>query len=311
VRRRAAIDAAFDAAEEAGRAGRDEPLSQYAAKAGSWEIMFRAIITWYSSHEADQVSTLDYARYRDTFEDWAIPGGYGNLLTCFAKKEPLVLDCPVRRISRLSGRFLLEGERGRIEAKRIILALPTNVLNAGSPVIEPDLPAEIREALQSVPMGKGMKAVFALGEDAGVFTEESTGIGSDASSRTGAYHARPSLAPLVDAFYGGTLAEELERAGAQAAEDFARQEIRAVYGSQADRSLRFHCITGWNNDPYSLGAYSASTPGKGALRLRLAESFDDGLFLAGEHCSITAFSTVHGAWESGLLAAERAAASLD
>ena len=68
------------------------------------------------------------------------------------------------------------------------------------------------------------------------------------------------------------------------------------------RMLRTH----WASDPFTLGGYSHASPGRAASRLLFAEPVGERIVLAGEHCSIPFFSTVHGAHLSGIAAAERA-----
>ena len=67
------------------------------------------------------------------------------------------------------------------------------------------------------------------------------------------------------------------------------------------RFLRTH----WASDPYVLGGYSHAKPGRAASRLLFSDSVGDRIVLAGEHCSIPFFSTVHGAHLSGITAAEK------
>jgi monoamine oxidase len=68
--------------------------------------------------------------------------------------------------------------------------------------------------------------------------------------------------------------------------------------------------TAWLQDPWSRGSYSFALPGHADDRARLAAPVDDRLFFAGEACSPNFFSTAHGAWMSGVAAAEAALSSL-
>ena len=72
------------------------------------------------------------------------------------------------------------------------------------------------------------------------------------------------------------------------------------------KTLRTH----WASDPYALGGYSHAKPGKAASRLKFAEPVGDRIVLAGEHCSIPFYSTVHGAHLSGIAAAEKTSGML-
>jgi monoamine oxidase len=62
----------------------------------------------------------------------------------------------------------------------------------------------------------------------------------------------------------------------------------------------------WGIDPLSKGSYSYALPGKADCRGMLAAPVDDRLFFAGEACSPTDFSTAHGAYLTGIAAADRA-----
>ena len=63
-------------------------------------------------------------------------------------------------------------------------------------------------------------------------------------------------------------------------------------------------------DPFARGAYSHALPGHADKRAVLAASVDGRLFFAGEATSPNFFSTAHGAYETGVAAAEQALAAL-
>jgi monoamine oxidase len=68
--------------------------------------------------------------------------------------------------------------------------------------------------------------------------------------------------------------------------------------------------TAWAADPWARGSYSHALPGRAGERAVLATPVDGRLFFAGEACSPHAFSTAHGAWETGELAAREATTTL-
>ena len=61
--------------------------------------------------------------------------------------------------------------------------------------------------------------------------------------------------------------------------------------------------TQWNREPWTLGAFSAASPGVRRART-LMEPIRDRVFFAGEAVHETLWGTVGGAWESGERAAE-------
>jgi monoamine oxidase len=58
------------------------------------------------------------------------------------------------------------------------------------------------------------------------------------------------------------------------------------------------------------GAYSHALPGHAGTRRELARPFEQRMFFAGEATHPNDFSTAHGAYDSGLRAAEEAIAAL-
>lgn len=61
----------------------------------------------------------------------------------------------------------------------------------------------------------------------------------------------------------------------------------------------------WAADPFARGSYSFALPGKTACREKLAAAVDQRIFFAGEACSTHDFSTAHGAYFTGIAAAEQ------
>jgi monoamine oxidase len=82
-------------------------------------------------------------------------------------------------------------------------------------------------------------------------------------------------------------------------------ELVGILGSsfaQRLKPVRVHC---WGMDLFSRGSYSYALPGKAACRDALAVPVDQRLFFAGEACSKSDFSTAHGAYATGIAAADQ------
>jgi monoamine oxidase len=126
---------------------------------------------------------------------------------------------------------------------------------------------------------------------------------------TAGYHLRPFGWPIIECYFGGSCAAELEHGGLAAFFDFAVSELCGVFGSDFAHRLKPIRVHGWRSDPFALGAYSYASPGKADCRGTLAEPVDDRLFFAGEACSRHDFSTAHGGYLTGVAAAEQAIAA--
>jgi monoamine oxidase len=74
-----------------------------------------------------------------------------------------------------------------------------------------------------------------------------------------------------------------------------------TFGGDVAKSLSARVIvTAWEGDPWTLGSYSAATPGNGHMRGELARPVDDIVFFAGEATHTSFFATCHGAYLSGI-----------
>jgi monoamine oxidase len=91
---------------------------------------------------------------------------------------------------------------------------------------------------------------------------------------------------------------------------FAAGELARLFGNDIRKRMTPLAATAWQRDPWARGSYSFALPGHADDRAVLAAPVDDRLFFAGEACSRNFFSTAHGAWLSGIAAADAALASL-
>ena len=101
----------------------------------------------------------------------------------------------------------------------------------------------------------------------------------------------------------GEFSRNLENQGSLAMIDFVVNELKSNFGSKFyDKYFVKAIATGWNKNPFTLGAYSGAIPGKAGLRPRLKRPVGDRIFFAGE-ATAGAYGTVHGANRSGIRAA--------
>ena len=91
---------------------------------------------------------------------------------------------------------------------------------------------------------------------------------------------------------------------------FAADELANILGSDVRKHISPLASTAWQSDPWSRGSYSYALPGHADDRAILAAPVDERLFFAGEATSPNDFSTAHGAYMSGVAAADAALASL-
>ncbi len=286
----------------AAAAGRDVSLASILPQ-DDYRTRFDAVMTWAVGVETDHVSTLDLARYSHSQRNWAVAEGLGGVVTRAAQDLPVKLDCAVSQIHWGAESVRLQTVAGDVTADSVIVTVPTTVLATDAIRFEPPLPAEYRDAFASLPLGVANKVFFDLPAAALPFADTTHLLGRTDRSRTASYLVRPAGQPLLAAYFGGDLARELEAGGGLA--EFARDELRALFGAQVVNAIRGRLVTGWGQDPFALGSYSAARPGRAHCRELLARPLAPHLAFAGEACSLPFYGTLHGAWLSGQAAAER------
>ncbi|MBV9522811.1 MAG: FAD-dependent oxidoreductase [Alphaproteobacteria bacterium] len=271
---------------------------------GRWNPLLQAVSTWANGVELDRLSVADHARYTDSGINWRLREGYGSLFAALAEGLPIALANPVRHVDHRGRRIAVETARGTVDAAAVLVTLPPTLLAEGAVRFTPPLPAAKRAAAEGLPLGLADKLFLALDGPAPDLPADSHVLGSTTRIATGSYQLRPHGRPMIAAYFGGTLARELEAAGAEAMAQFARDELAGLFGNAFAKRLRRLSSSAWFGDPWARGSYSFALPGHAGDRAVLGAAIDRRLFFAGEACAPHFFSTAHGAFESGIAAAQ-------
>lgn len=308
----AEFDAAFAAFEarvaEAAARGEEGPASILFDLANRWNPRIDAISGALNGARFAEVSIRDYDAYRDTEVNWRVVEGYGRLVERLGANTPAVLDCPVSRIDRAGPVLRLDTARGRVEARVVILTLPTDLIAAEAVRFDPPLP-DLMEAAANLPLGLASKLHMTVA-GADDFPKDSQLWGRADTPDTAGYHLRPFGRPMIEAWFGGDIARQLEADGESAFFAFASDELANLLGSSMRKRIAPVAASMWGADPWSRGAYSHALPGCAGDRTRLKASIEDRIFIAGEATSEPFYGTAHGAWLEGERAAREALAAL-
>lgn len=286
----------------------DRPASDLLIPGCRWNGLLDTFSGIYNGAPFSDISVHDYDAFEDTGVNWRIAEGYGTTVAAYGEGLPAALDAPVSRIDRSGRRLRIETVRGTLEARRAIVAVPTASLAREQIRIHPAAPAKVEAAL-ALPLGHVEKVFLHLAEPE-AFPADSHMYGRTDTARTGSYHLRPRGLPVIEAYFGGDLAAELQAQGPDALDAFALEQLAATLGSAVRGKLKPLAASSWGADPWTGGGYSHARPGHAGARATLAEPLEDRLFFAGEACSPHAFSTAHGAYQTGVAAADGALASL-
>lgn len=280
----------------------DRPVSDLLEPNSRWNGMLNAVSSFYSGAEFDRLSTVDLARYDDDGVNWRIIEGYGTTVAAAGAGLDVTLDCAVHRIDHSGKRLRIETEKGIIVADHAIVALPSAIVAETPELFAPALPDKT-DAADGLPLGLADKLFLSLA-GAEEFDKDSRLVGHTDRTETAIYHLRPFGRPMIEAYFGGTHAHTLEATGERAFFDFAVSELVGLLGSDFARRVKPIVMHRWRADPFARGSYSYAKPGKADCRAALAAPVDGRLFFAGEAVSRTDFSTAHGAWFTGVAAAD-------
>jgi len=301
-----ALDEFYHRLERAAQGGKDGPANHYLEPGNRWNAMIDAISTYVNGCELDQLSILDFDAYEDSNINWRVRRGYGALVAAYGAQVPIALNCEVRLIDHSAKRLRIETSRGTLQADRVIVTVPTNLIADEAIRFHPALPDKL-DAARGLPLGLADKVMLALAEP-DALPKEGNLRGATMRTEMGTYHIRPFGQPCIEGFYGGRFAQALEDAGDGAIAAHSIDEIVALLGNDFRRKLKPLKESRWSHDPFARGSYSHALPGHAGKRAVLAAPVDGRLFFAGEATSPHFFSTAHGARDSGERAAKEALA---
>jgi len=216
---------------------------------------------------------------------------------------PVRCGVRVRAIDLSAQRVRIETDEGPIRASAVIVTVPTDILARGDIAFSPGIDGHLHAAA-CLPLGRVDKLFLAM-EDAEKVPPETHLLGNPHDALTGSYYLRPFGWPVIECFFGGIAARAMEEAGDAGRLAFATEELGKFLGADFARGLEPIAGTWWHKEPSIGGAYSHALPGHADKRALLACPPDERLHFAGEACSATDYSTAHGAWESGIAAADR------
>ena len=276
-----------------------------------WNDCLQALSGYISGAGLERLSIADYLAYdtASTRHNWRVPDGYGALIA--ASLPPgvaLRLATPVEAIDLEAAGVNIATQAGRINARTVILTVSTAVIVGETIRLPPELD-EWRHAAANLPLGRNEKLFLEI-VGTSPFEPETHVIGDPRNPRTGSYYIRPFGRPVIEGFFGGEGAEVLAEHGPAAGFAYAIDELAALFGSGIRRSLRPLAVSNWTRMDSIEGGYSYALPGKVEARITLARPFDGRLFFAGEATNRHDFSTAHGAYQSGVRAADEVIAAV-
>ena len=257
--------------------------------------------------DSNQLSAL-YLDEGEEFggEDVVFPGGYDQIIDLHAEGLDIRLEQLVQLVEHGNQGVSITTNQNVFQADRAVITLPLGVLKRGDVQFSPTLPREKQNSIQDLGMGLLDKVCLRFPRKFWPNDPELLGHISESKGEWAEWLnlAHYTNLPILMAFNAATFAQKTETWSDEQIIEGAMGTLRKIFGANIPDPLAWQ-ITRWAADPYALGSYSylklGATP---ESHDELAAPVGTRLFFAGEATSKDYNATVHGAYLSGLRAAE-------
>lgn len=298
--------------------GADVSLRVIADRAVNWsslsptdKAMVDSLLNDYEHEYSGSARELSGLYYDDGAsikgQDVLFPDGYGAITDFLAKGLTGSTGQVVERIDWNERGVTVSTRLGTLDADHVVVTVPLGVLQSGAIEFGPGLPADKTTAISALGMGVLDKCFLRFSAQ---FWPDTDWLNyTPAIERAGQWgqwinYARAAGKPILLGFNAADFGRASETLSDSELIASAMTTLRTMYGPSIPDPID-HQITHWSRDPYALGSYSfnklGSTP---AMRDQLAAPVDDRVHFAGEATHRASSATVHGAYNSGLRAAD-------
>ncbi|CAL0315858.1 unnamed protein product [Lupinus luteus] len=276
------------------------------------EGLAHKVLQWYLCRmEGWFAADSDSISLKNWDQEVLLPGGHGLMVRGYlpvihtlAKGIDIRLGHRVTKIVRRYNEVKVITENGEtFVADAAIVAVPLGVLKANIIEFEPKLPDWKEAAITDLGVGIENKIILHFEnvfwpnvEFLGVVAETSYGCSYFLNLHKATGH------PVLVYMPAGQLAKDIEKMSDEAAANFAFTQLKKIL-PDASSPIQY-LVSRWGTDINSLGSYSYDAvhkPNDLYERLRVPV---DNLFFAGEATSMLYTGSVHGAFSTGMMAAE-------
>ncbi|XP_071731275.1 probable polyamine oxidase 4 [Rutidosis leptorrhynchoides] len=270
------------------------------------------VLQWYICRmEAWFAADLDMISLKNWDEENVLTGGHGLMVGGYypvlkelAKDIDIRLNHRVTRISNGPNDVVVTVEGGKtFVADAAVITVPIGVLKANLIEFEPKLPEWKVSAISDLGFGNENKIALHFDnvfwpnvELLGTVAETSYSCGYFLNLHKATGH------PVLVYMAAGRFAYDLEKLSEEEAANFAMLQLKKMF-PEATQPVQY-LVSRWGTDPNSLGCYSYDVVGKPTdIYDRLRAPLGN-LFFGGEAVSMENQGSVHGAYSSGVAAAE-------
>lgn len=273
------------------------------------------LLAFWTGTELVNTSSLIWKAITDDVSGQAyyVINGYDNVANHLSQGLDIYLKHCVDHIDYSTECVRVEAAGQIFEARCVIVTLPIGVLKNDYCKFTPSLPKEKIEAINSIGCGVLNKAVLNFSHC--FWDKEALSIQCLPTTKSPIqyyinFHAM-NKTPFLVAIYGGAAAEKMEQISQTEQKENLLLPLREIYGKSFVEPKSI-IMTSWGQDRFAQSAYSYLPRGQQVDIFEcLSKPIGNRVFFAGEATSSRNFATVHGAYETGLIAADQVLAILN
>lgn len=272
-----------------------------------WKFLLSTYVT-FDTGDLNNLSSLLYNEGEEYsgIEKIAI-NGYDTIANYLAKDLNIQLNHKVTKINYSEAKIKITHQGNITEADYVIVTVPLGVLKANSIQFEPKLPDAKLNAIQKV----GMNCVnkFLLLWDTAFWDDvQYISYTPEIKDKFNYFVNLKKVDSNINAlmtFAYADYARQTENMSDQEIINEIMAHLKDIYGNNIPNPKSI-LRTKWQTNENTLGSYSYTAVGTEMQHFDdLAEEVQDKLFFAGEHTEVDYFSTVHGAYLSGIREADK------
>jgi monoamine oxidase len=279
-----------------------------------WKYMLSAYLEFDSGGDISQLSAA-YFKDDDLFpgKDLLVTDGYDRMAQTLAKGLDIQFNQFVNKVESKDKTIAITTKKGdTFICDAVVVSVPLGVYKNGGIRFSPELSTKKRAAIRDLQMGCINK--FLLEFDSSFWDEDLQYIGFTPEEK-GKFNyflnmnkVVPGSQMLMTFAFGNYGRETETMSDAQVIQEIMGN-LKAIYGPNIPYPKQM-LRTKWTENPYTFGSYSYASKDTDSDAFNELARPEGRLFFAGEHTSKTYRGTVHGAYLSGLRAADEVAGYL-
>jgi len=276
------------------------------------EGLAHEVLQWYICRmEAWFAADVDTISLKSWDQEHVLSGGHGLMvqgyypvIKALAKDLDIKLNHRVKKIVQRCNKVMVTIEDGtNFVADAAIITVPLGVLKANMIKFEPKLPEWKVSAISDLGVGNENKIALRFStvfwpnvEVLGMVAQTSYACGYFLNLHKATGH------PILVYMAAGRGAYDIEKLSGEEAVKFVMLQLQKML-PDATEPVQY-LVSRWGTDPNSLGSYSCDLVEKPADLYERFRAPVDNLYFAGEAASADHSGSVHGAYTSGIIAAE-------